>query len=283
MRLVVVSGLSGSGKSSTLDLLEDLGFYCVDNLPCKLLPQLVEHAIAKNQSLLAVGIDSRNHADDLAEFNDVFDRVAPLCKLAEVFYLYAQDEELLNRFQSTRRRHPLSDQSSSILEALHNEKALLDTFATRAALRIDTSSMSIHEFRNLLRLHFSDPSKNANWLTLKSFGFKRGSLIEADIIFDARCLPNPHWDLSLRKLTGTDAAVRQFLDGQPDVEAFYADILRYLSTWVPKLQASDRNYITIGIGCTGGQHRSVYLVERLYTDLSQQFSNIQVRHRELSK
>lgn len=281
MRLVVVSGLSGSGKSSTLDLLEDLGFYCVDNLPSRLLPQLVEHAHTQDQRLLAVGIDSRNNAADLAEFGDIYDAVCTQVRAVEIIYLYAHDDILLNRFQATRRKHPLSDSTHSIVEALQLEKFLLEPIASRAALQIDTTTKSVHDFRNQLRVHFSDDSEKSRWITLKSFGFKRGALTDADMVFDARSLPNPHWEAHLRKLNGTDLAIRQYLDGNPDVELLYADILHFLETWIPKLLASDRNYITIGIGCTGGQHRSVYLVERLASGLSKQFSNIQVRHREM--
>jgi len=288
MKLVIVSGRSGSGKSTALHQLEDLGYYCVDNLPAALLPALVAN-VAKNPiksngdfSLLAVGIDARNRSQDLASFEEILAELTTRGCHTDIVYLDARDEILLSRFSSTRRKHPLSTKERSLDEAIHYEQTLLEPLAIRAQLRIDTSKLSVHDLREQLKTRLASSAQAATAILLQSFAFKRGVPMDADIVFDVRCLPNPHWEPHLRPLCGLDLAVAEYLSLQPMVSELRHDIGNFLKRWIPSLSLSDRSYVTIAIGCTGGQHRSVYMVERLAEDLKAQFGDLQKRHRELN-
>jgi len=286
MKLLVVSGRSGSGKSTALHVLEDLGFYCVDNLPLPLLKELATTLRARASTgitRLAVGVDARNVPGELEHFNDVIHSVEAEGIRTEVIFLDARDDILLARFSSTRRKHPLSTRSRSLKEAIELERTLLDPVATRASLRLDTSELNVHELRETLAERLSGHEGRGLTVLLESFAFKHGVPLDADIVFDVRCLPNPHWHTDLRPLTGVDIPVKEFLDDKPLVEELYADISAFLLKWLPHFRGNDRSYMTVAIGCTGGQHRSVYMVERIAAGLVAEVPHVQIRHRDLAR
>jgi len=282
-KLVIVSGRSGSGKSTALHVLEDAGFYCIDNLPALLLPELVTQARAgatAAPSRLAVSIDARNTASNLSRFGEVL-AALPSTLQVEIIYLDADDAALIRRFSETRRKHPLSNTETSLHEALVAERILLEPIAERAALSIDTSQLSLHDLRDLIVKTVATERQATVVLLFESFGFKRGIPIDADVVFDLRCLPNPHWVNSLRQLNGTDLPVIEFLEQSPEVTEMFEDIAAYLRKWLPRFARSNRSYLTVALGCTGGQHRSVYMCERLLQDFAPRYPGAQVRHREL--
>ena len=285
MRLVIVSGLSGSGKSVALNMLEDLDYYCVDNMPAGLLPGFIAYTVRTSEPsyrLTAVGIDARNRPEDLA---DVPRLVADLRRSGigcDVLFLRASNDVLLKRFSETRRRHPLSREGLGLQEALEQELRLLAPVATAADLTIDTSQMSVHDLRELVRGRVVERPSTGPSLLFESFAYRHGVPDDADFVFDARALPNPYWEPSLRDLTGRDAPVARFLDGQEDAAAFLADITGFLQRWLPSLVRSNRSYLTVAVGCTGGQHRSVYLAEKLAAHFNTSFGQALVRHRDLA-
>lgn len=285
MKLIIISGRSGSGKSSALNLLEDEGYYCIDNLPVALIPDLVTHL---NQSQLATNnktalcIDARNSSTDFKQLTQMIHENRAAIDI-EVIYLDADDEKLIKRFSETRRRHPLSNKQVGLAEAISKEQNILEAIADIATLTIDTSDMSLHDLRDTIKSRLVDKDGHGISVQFQSFGFKHGIPIDADIVYDIRILPNPHWDPALRSLTGIDQAVIDFLDHQEQVEQMYTDIREFLAKWLPLYQESNRSYITIAIGCTGGQHRSVYLTERLAKHFAQDFNNVQIRHREMPR
>lgn len=283
MNLIILSGRSGSGKSTALHQLEDEGFYAIDNLPVSLLPELVRElsqSPLKVHQQVAVCIDARNSQDELARFKSLCDEVKKHAQLRIVF-LDAGDDKLIKRFSETRRRHPLTTDALPLADAIKLESALLEPIVVEASLAIDSSDMTVHELRAAIRDRILGVDASKLAVQLKSFGFKRGLPIDADLVYDLRMLPNPHWQEDLRVLTGQDAAVQNYLGSQDDVTLMYDDILQYLLHWLPKIEASNRSYFTIAIGCTGGQHRSVYMVETLAEALRNTYPDLQVRHREL--
>ena len=278
--LLIVSGRSGSGKSSALNILEDLGYYCIDNLPLSLLPSLIVHLKSTSSiQKVGVGVDVRSLPDDFNNFHQVISDIEKLGIQTNTLFLDARDDILIARFSSTRRRHPLSDKNTSLKEAIEKETLLLDPIASKASIYLDTSSLNVHELQHLLAVRLS--GDNQVTLLLESFGYKHGVPLDADFVFDVRCLPNPHWQVSLRELTGKEQAIKEFLNGHPEVEALYYDISQFLIKWLPRLSTDHRHYLTVAIGCTGGQHRSVYMVERLYESLKTILPHIQTLHREL--
>ncbi len=284
MKLVVVSGVSGSGKTTALHVLEDLDYYCIDNLPVGLLPAFAEKMRALPDGMgerVAVGIDARNPPSDLQRFPEIIDGLRQAGVDCRILYLDADDTILLKRFSETRRKHPLSGEDRPLADAIRDERLLLASIADRADLAIDTTRSNIHQLRDLVRTRLGLSGESLSVL-FESFGFKHGVPMNADYVFDARCLPNPHWEPRLRALTGRDAAVAEFLHGQPLVEQFVADTSEFLSRWIPQFEADNRNYLTIAIGCTGGQHRSVYLVERLAGLFREDYEHVLIRHRELA-
>lgn len=285
MKLLIISGRSGSGKSTALNMLEDNGYYCIDNLPASLLPAFIQRISHEQQELprVAVSIDARNLPDDLKKVPDILRNLQESSLNPEVIFLDASSPVLIRRFSESRRRHPLTTDSIGLREAINKERELLEPIATLAGLSIDTSSMSVHQLRELVRSRILEKKNASLSVMFESFGFKNGVPVDADLVFDARCLPNPYWDASLRHLTGKDAAVVDFLGSHPDVEAMLSDITQFLRRWLPNYEASNRSYMTIAVGCTGGQHRSVYLCERLYTEFAGHISNLQLLHRELSR
>lgn len=284
MDLIVISGRSGSGKSTALNQLEDLGYYCVDNLPAALLPTLTRQLDAEQYAGfrgVAVCIDVRNSAPDLEQVPTVLEGLADTAH-CQVLYLDADDAVLTKRFSETRRRHPLSNEHQSLPEAIAQETVLLDTLAQRADLIVDTSDLTLYDLRSIISNRLDVAGTSGISLLIESFGFKRGVPSDADIVFDARLLPNPHWDPMMRALTGKDAQVADFLSAHPQTREFVADIVSWLERWLPHYCDSQRSYLTVAVGCTGGQHRSVFVAESVFSALSDTETNIQIRHRELA-
>ena len=285
MRLIIVSGRSGSGKSTALDVLEDNGFYCIDNLPAGLLPDLAERALLNTEMLLpqvALSIDARNLQSHLKRFPELLEQVRQRNIRCDILYLDAEDETLLKRFSETRRRHPLTDENRSLAEAIADESQVLAPIVDLADLKIDTTHLNLYQLRDSLKLRLLGQPEPGTAFLIESFGFKRGMPVDADLVFDARCLPNPYWKPELRDFSGLQQPVVDYLAAQPEVEEMYQDILAYLEKWLPRFAASNRAYVTIAIGCTGGHHRSVYLANRLSQALKKPLKNVQVRHRDLS-
>lgn len=284
MRLIIVSGRSGSGKSTALDVLEDNGFYCIDNLPAGLLPELAERALLHTELLqpqVAVSIDARNLPSQLKRFPELLAEVRARHIQCDVIYLDADDETLLKRFSETRRRHPLTNETRSLAEAIHDEELLLGSISDQADLKIDTTHLNLYQLRDTLKLRLLNQPEPGTAFLIESFGFKRGMPVDADLVFDVRCLPNPYWKAELRDFSGLDQPVIDYLAAQADVDEMFEDIHSYLSKWLPRFAASNRAYVTVAIGCTGGHHRSVYLAERLGAALRTPLKNLQVRHRDL--
>ena len=283
MKLVIVSGLSGSGKSIVLHSLEDLGFYCIDNLPLSLLPSFaaqISSSPRRNYEHAAVGIDARNLTDDFDSFSDVLAEIRSHGLECEIIFLQADDATLIKRFSETRRKHPLTRSGTSLAEAIGRERKLLSSLAVNADWCIDTSRTNVHQLRDLVRERMLKESRSLT-LTFMSFGFKHGIPVDADFVFDVRCLPNPHWVPQLRAQTGLDREVREFLEQQALVGEMFADLSAFIERWMPRFEADNRSYMTIAIGCTGGQHRSVYLSSRLAEHFADSELEVLVRHREL--
>lgn len=283
MRLIIISGRSGSGKSTALHQLEDEGFYCIDNLPVSLLPALVEKIGGEEFRVfqgIALCIDARNGWKDLENFRVILDSL-PSSVDTQVLFLDAQKVALLQRFGETRRRHPLSTESVPLAEAIDRERELLEPISSSASLVLDTSQMTVYELRDAIKQRLLKNSTGSMSILVQSFGFKRGVPADADLVFDVRMLPNPHWVKELRLKNGLDTEVQQFLDAQPMTGELYADICHYLDNWLPRYREGNRSYMNISLGCTGGQHRSVYLANRLFQHYREQYPAIHVRHREL--
>ncbi|MBB3059360.1 RNase adapter RapZ [Microbulbifer rhizosphaerae] len=286
MRLVIISGRSGSGKSSALQLLEDVGFNCIDNLPASLLPELVRRVREQppvDNPRLALGIDARNLWQDVQQAPRVIEELRESGVQCDVIYLDARSPVLVQRFSETRRKHPLSDNRTHLVEALNREKELLAPLAAIADLVIDTSSLSLHQLRDLVKTRVVGEESPGMAILFQSFGYKHGVPVDADLVFDLRCLPNPYWIAELRHKTGRDPEVIEFLRAQPETGDMERDIGQFLQRWLPSYQQSNRSYTCIAVGCTGGRHRSVYMVEQLAKAFSSQFDNVQVRHREQSQ
>ncbi|MEE8211174.1 MAG: RNase adapter RapZ [Acidiferrobacterales bacterium] len=284
MSFFIVSGLSGSGKSIALQALEDMGFYCIDNLPAAMLPDVAKQLTGTKSDALknvAIGIDARNRAF-LGEVPRSLEQLKSLGISFSIVFLEAEESMLVKRFKQTRRRHPLTDDDTSLLEAIRLEKIILEPISFAATVRIDTTHTTPYDLRQ--QVHDFAGSQDIEGLTLlfESFGFKHGTPLDADFVFDIRCLPNPYWDAELRKFTGLDEPVVKFLQQHPQVHQMFEDIRTFLKTWLPYFENEQRSYMTIAIGCTGGQHRSVYMVHRLANYFAEQGRITQIRHRELS-
>ena len=286
MKLVVVSGLSGAGKSSAMNALEDLGYYCVDNLPLSLLGALaVELGDADGNpphQHTAVAIDARNPGAPLDHFSAILDTVAERGITTEVLFLDARDDVLITRFSETRRRHPLTGGGRALADAINAERELLGPVRDRADLCVDTTRSNLHQLRELIRQRVVREPLTRLSLLFESFGYRRGVPADADMVFDARCLPNPFWVSELRELDGRDPAVREFLAARPPVNEMMQDLTRFLESWIPRFEAENRAYLTVAIGCTGGQHRSVYLAECLAEHFGEARAGVIVAHRELA-
>lgn len=284
MRLVIVSGLSGSGKSVALNLLEDLNFYCIDNVPAALLDTIITELVATADSIydnLAVGVDARNRSADLQSVPELVRDLRNRGIHCEVIFLHAEDAILLKRYSETRRKHPLSDEGLSLADAIVKERELLGPIIDCAELVLDTTRTNVYELRDAIRERVGQRSEPELSILIESFGFKHGLPSDADFVFDLRCLPNPYWEIQLKQLTGMDDPVIEYLDDKSSVQSMYTDILTFLEKWIPQYVDFNRNYLTIALGCTGGQHRSVYLAEKLAAELKKKFSHVLTRHNEL--
>jgi UPF0042 nucleotide-binding protein len=284
MRLVIVSGLSGSGKSVALHLLEDVGFYCIDNVPAALLGSLVSQIAATGEAIyeqLAVGVDVRSRASDFESLPLLIQQFRNQGIRCEIVFLHADEQSLLKRYAESRRPHPLSAQGVSLREAIARERELLGPIMASAELVVDTTNTSIYELRDAVRGRVGMRAEPTLSILIQSFGYKHGIPLDADFVFDLRCLPNPYWQASLRPLSGRDPQVVQFLEQHESVQRMYADISGFLEHWIPRYRDFNRNYLTVALGCTGGQHRSVYMAERITQALSRQYPNVLIRHNEL--
>jgi UPF0042 nucleotide-binding protein len=285
MKLFVVSGVSGSGKSTALNVFEDLDFYCIDNLPAGLLPAFAERMSANSSSCpigTAVGIDARNVPDDIANFPRILATLINSGVTCEVLFLSANDEVLIKRFSETRRKHPLSDADVPLAEAIQRERVLLQPIQSCADLYIDTSQLNIHQLRDAIKQRVVNKPHAGMSLLFESFGFKRGVPTDVDFVFDVRCLPNPHWIPALREKTGLDTDVAAFLETDPEVNRMFDHIRQFLEHWLPRFEADNRSYMTVAIGCTGGQHRSVYFAQRLAQHFARLRNGVLARHRDLA-
>ena len=285
MRLAIISGQSGSGKSVALHTLEDEGFYCIDNLPCALLPNLIDEVYESKEQhyeRLAVSIDARSESSSISQFPQLLQALREKNSLSvEVLFLETNFHTLIKRFSETRRKHPLSTASTPLDIAIERENDVLAAIKSEASLTIDTSSLNLHQLREVITNQFLQADKDGPAVQFQSFGFKHGAPTNTDFVFDVRCLPNPHWDPALRAQTGKDAAVVQFLQQHDLVDNMYTDIVNFMTVWLPRFRAENRAYLTISVGCTGGRHRSVYLVERLAAHFGESIANVSIKHREL--
>lgn len=281
MRLVIVSGLSGSGKSVALHMLEDLDYYCVDNIPAGLLPMFISHTFRSKEgtySSAAVGVDARNSPGEIASVPKLVEELKRSGLTCDVLFLRADEEAILKRYSETRRRHPLSRTGLALSDAIQKERELMQPIADAADLVIDTTRSSVHELRELIRQRVGARREGRMSILFESFAFRHGVPSAADFVFDVRSLPNPYWEPGLAQLTGLDAPVVEYLERFPIVTQMFEDIVGFLERWIPELMKANRSYLTVAIGCTGGQHRSVYLVERLARHFAGKYPHVHARH-----
>jgi UPF0042 nucleotide-binding protein len=284
MRLVIISGVSGSGKSVALHFLEDLGFYCIDNIPVALLRSFVDEIVTRNDPAFAnvgIGLDARSRPSDIAAVPALVQQLRADGISCEVIFLQTDNKVLLSRFSETRRKHPLTDKDTGLEEAIAKERALLAPIINTAELVIDTTSMTVYELREQIRERVAPRTPGSVSILIESFGYKNGLPPNADFVFDVRCLPNPYWELSLRRMNGQDEPVKTFLDAAPAVQEMIDDIVEFLHKWIPRYQDSQRSYLTVAIGCTGGMHRSVYVAEAIASRLGGSAHAIRTHHNEL--
>ena len=284
MHLVIVSGLSGSGKSVALNMLEDLGWYCIDNIPAGLLNAFNSHSVRLKSRIYersAVGLDARNEPDEIASVPQIVRELRKSGIGCEIIYLHADENMLLRRYGETRRRHPLAREGLDLKGAMAEEMRLIEPITYSADLVIDTTHTSVHELREMIRARVEKRRSGRLSIMFESFGYKYGIPGGADFVFDARTLPNPYWDPALQPLSGKDAPVIAFLETQPAVQALLTDIIGFLERRIPLYQENNRGYLTVAIGCTGGQHRSVFLVERLAQHFASRYPDVVARHGSL--
>ncbi|MFK7994120.1 MAG: RNase adapter RapZ [Granulosicoccus sp.] len=285
-RVTIVTGLSGSGKSVALHTLEDEGFFCIDNLPSQLLSDIIDKLLASGSGLyerLAIGIDMRSErasADNLIQLLRVL-RARQDAEV-EVLFLDTDRSTLVTRFSETRRKHPLSTQDLPLIAAIDEEARLLDPVKSEAELVVDTSTLNLHDLRDIIRTYLLGKTKVGLALIFQSFGFKHGTPASTDFMFDVRCLPNPHWEPDLRRHDGREQPIIDFLEEKQDVQEMYNDLQNFVARWLPLFEDENRAYLTVSVGCTGGRHRSVYLIERLFAFFSDQRDNVSRRHREIT-
>ena len=286
MRLIIVSGLSGSGKSVALHVLEDLGYYCIDNLPATLIKSAIDEVASsaeKPVNLLAVGVDARNRTEGLEALPALIQELQQQGIQTELLFLLSSDDVLLKRYSESRRRHPLAEQGTALRAAIEQERDLLTPVVNAADLIIDTSRTSVYELADTIRERIDRRRTDTLSVLIESFGFKYGMPTDADFVFDMRSLPNPYWTLELRGLTGLDKEVTEFLDAQEPFLRMYQDVLTFLQHWIPHYKSVHRGYLTVAIGCTGGQHRSVYMTEKLAAALRAEHNPVLSRHTELGE
>ncbi|MEZ8989153.1 RNase adapter RapZ [Vibrio breoganii] len=282
-QLVVVSGNSGGGKSVALRALEDIGYYCVDNLPVTLLSAFVD-GLSPQQRKVAVSIDIRNLPTNPSQVAAVLTTLDDAVQVT-VLYLEANEETLVKRYSETRRIHPLSlvEDSRSLQQAIVEEKRLLSALKEQADLVIDSSKLSIHELSEMVRKRILGRDGQELVMVFQSFGFKHGLPSDVDYVFDVRFLPNPHWKPELRPLTGLDKPIQDYLFGFEDVVELKGQIQAFIERWLPSLEKNNRSYLTVAIGCTGGKHRSVFLTQQIGEYFLKQGQHVLIRHNELEK
>jgi UPF0042 nucleotide-binding protein len=286
MRLIIVSGLSGSGKSVALHMLEDIDFYCVDNIPAALLKPFIAHTVrgmGDTYPRTAVGLDARNRPNEIETIPALVSELRRSGIDCEILYLHASDEVLLKRYAETRRKHPLVAGGIGLREAIASERKLLEPISTAADLVIDTTHTGVHSLRELIRERIHGRQEGRLSLMFESFGYKNGIPGDADYVFDVRSLPNPYWDHALRHLTGRDAPVMEYLAGHASVRTMIADLIAFLEKRIGEFALANRSYLTIALGCTGGQHRSVYIAEQLAAHFRRSFPQVLTRHDTLQK
>ena len=283
MKLIIISGRSGSGKSTAVRALEDSGYNCIDNLPISLLEALIMEYLEEDaaNTKLAVCIDARSRS--LEKFPDILMKLENAAIERQIIYLDALGPSLVKRFSETRRKHPLTTKDIDLRQAIDMEARILGSVADLANLIIDTTHLGAKQLSDQIKERIIQREESSISLVFRSFGFKHGVPVDTDFVFDLRCLPNPHWEPKLRPLTGLNQEVENYLDDQPMVIEMFDELSGLLKRWIPRFEANERIYMTIGIGCTGGQHRSVYMAEKLARYFKEQFGNVLVRHRELER
>ncbi len=282
---ILISGLSGAGKSIAMRALEDLGYFCVDNLPMTMVPALVEQfrrAGTDRERHVAVVVDARGAGRGLEKFSEVVQQMRHDGINPQVIFLEAEDNVLITRFKETRRRHPLTSRECTLSEAISRERALLAPLRESADVIIDTTHTHLYQLRDLVRQRLYESAPDSFSVSLQSFGYKNGVPQDADMVFDARCLPNPYWQPELKSLTGQDEEVIRYLEAQPQAKKMLESLKGFLDQWIPAFEQDNRAYLNIAIGCTGGQHRSVYLVDKIAEHLSGKRDSVIVHHRDLA-
>ncbi|GLS92193.1 nucleotide-binding protein [Psychromonas marina] len=276
MKLIIISGRSGSGKTIALNVLEDLGYNCIDGVPYQLLEQLIDTVDAPNNKI-AITLDIRNLPHEALAIEQLLSALRDKIEI-EIIYIDAITTELIRRYSETRRLHPLSKQKLSLSQALERERELIAPLKREAALEIDTTTLSIHNLNERLKIFLQGSSKSKLLIIFQSFGFKYSHPEDADYIFDVRFLPNPHWEPSLQKYNGTEQPIIDYLESQPVVKQTINQIDNLFQSWMPHLEENNRNYVTIAIGCTGGKHRSVFVTERIAARFSSKYQ-VQIEHK----
>ena len=284
MRILIITGLSGSGKSVALNTLEDDDFYCIDNLPVKLLPTFIDQCLdeeSKRHEKIAIGIDARSGHEDIDSLIDIVQKLKGKEQQIEVLFFSAEINTLIKRFSETRRKHPLTNHDTPLIKAIHLEQEILSQIADFADLTIDTTKTNVRQLRTLINEVVIKKLSAGLTIVLQSFGFKHGIPNDSDFMFDIRCLPNPYWQPNLRQLSGKDTAVRSYLGQYKEVDEMINSIIEFMEKWIPLFEQEDRSYLTISIGCTGGHHRSVYCINQIAHILGKKVDQtITVRHRE---
>ncbi len=285
MRLVIISGLSGSGKSVAINTLEDEDFYCIDNMPISILPACIEHLTAASPSFyenIAIGVDARNVSQDINLFSNTINQLKEQDIAIELVYLEADEETLIQRYSETRRKHPLTKNGLPLVEAIHMEKQILGEVTLLADLRIDTTSTNVRQLRSIITEQVCRNISSKLTILLQSFGFKFGVPNDSNYVFDVRCLPNPYWEQHLRKLTGHDPEVIEYLQSHTEVKQMIDAISGFIEQWLPLFIQENHSYLSVSIGCTGGQHRSVHIAEYVANRFqSFEGKQISIRHRDL--
>lgn len=282
MELIIISGRSGAGKSVALHALEDIGYYCVDNLPFELLPQLAD-SLAKNQNLAAVSVDIRNLPTSLASLEQILQQLSEQHQL-KIIFLDTDRGTLIRRYSDSRRPHPLSSEQNLSLElAIDAERDYLEPLFQQANIILDTTELSTHELAEKLRSFLRGQENKELKIIVESFGFKYGLPLDADYVFDVRFLPNPHWDPALRPMTGLEQPVMDFLARHTEVHNFIYQTRNFIETWLPMLEKNNRSYLTIAIGCTGGKHRSVYIAEQIGQYFRAKGKDVSIQHKSLAR
>lgn len=285
MKLVIISGLSGSGKSVAINTLEDDDFYCIDNMPLSMLLTCIEHLTttpSMHFDKIAIGVDARNASKDIISFPDIISAIKKRGINLELIHLEANEETLIQRYSETRRKHPLTKNGLPLVEAIRMEKHLLEDLVLLADLRIDTTSTNVRELRSIITEQVCRKDSSELTILLQSFGFKYGVPKDSDYVFDVRCLPNPYWENSLRELSGKDTEVIKYLQSHEEVTEMIDSISSFIGKWLPLFAKENRSYLSVSIGCTGGHHRSVHVTEYL-SDRFRNFkdTHVSIRHRDL--